>query len=85
MNTDGQCHQNGYSIQYTPFHPSDPTREPIHCMVYIGMPDNPQFQGALNPQDVATKINESIGPSVSFSTFKTPYLWFETFTDGIPG
>lgn len=32
-------------------------------MVYIGMPDNPQFLGALDPQDVALKINESIGPS----------------------
>lgn len=32
-------------------------------MVYIGMPDNPQFLGALDPQDVARKINESIGPS----------------------
>ena len=58
---------NGYSIQYTPFHPGDPNRKPIHCMVYIGMPDNPQFLGALDPQDVAKKINESIGPSVSLS------------------
>ena len=32
-------------------------------MVYIGMPDNPQFMGALKPQDVAMRINESIGPS----------------------
>lgn len=32
-------------------------------MVYIGMPDNPQFLGALEPQAVAEKINESKGPS----------------------
>jgi cation transport protein ChaC len=32
-------------------------------MVYIGMPDNPQFLGALKPADVAKKINESRGPS----------------------
>lgn len=32
-------------------------------MVYIGMPDNPQFLGALDPQEVALTINESRGPS----------------------
>lgn len=32
-------------------------------MVYIGMPDNPQFLGALKPADVAEKINQSRGPS----------------------
>lgn len=54
---------NGYSIQYTPFHPADEAQADIRCMVYIGMPDNPQFLGALDPQRVAEKINESIGPS----------------------
>ena len=54
---------NGYSIQYTPFHPADPKMDDIKCMVYIGMPDNPQFLGALKPEDVAKKINESRGPS----------------------
>lgn len=54
---------NGYSIQYTPFHPSDRDQPDIKCMVYIGMPDNPQFLGALDPQAVALKINESRGPS----------------------
>lgn len=54
---------NGYSIQYTPFHPADATKPDLHCLVYIGMPDNPQFLGALDPQAVAEKINESIGPS----------------------
>ena len=56
---------NGYSIQYTPFHPSDEHRDSIQCMVYIGMPGNPQFCGAEDPHDVARKINDSIGPSVS--------------------
>ena len=32
-------------------------------MVYIGMPDNPQFLGALKPNDVAETINRSKGPS----------------------
>jgi cation transport protein ChaC len=54
---------NGYSIRYTPFHPADPSVDDIRCMVYIGMPDNPQFTGALEPADVAKKINESRGPS----------------------
>lgn len=54
---------NGYSIQYTPFHPADPSMGDIRCMVYIGMPDNPQFLGPLKPADVAKKINESRGPS----------------------
>ncbi len=35
----------------------------IKCMVYIGMPDNPQFLGALKPEDVAKRINQSRGPS----------------------
>lgn len=56
---------NGYSIQYTPFHPNGGSRKPIRCMVYIGMPDNPQFLGAMDPLEVAKKINESAGPSVS--------------------
>jgi len=54
---------NGYSIQYTPFHPADPEKDDIRCMVYIGMPDNPQFLGALTPADVAETIHQSRGPS----------------------
>ena len=54
---------NGYSIQYTPFHPADVSIPDIHCLVYIGMPDNPNFLGALRQDDVAKKINQSIGPS----------------------
>ena len=51
---------------YTPFHPADGgnTSTPdIRCLVYIGLPDNPQFLGALSQEDVAEKINQSIGPS----------------------
>jgi glutathione-specific gamma-glutamylcyclotransferase len=54
---------NGYSIQYTPFVPAEEGSPERTCLVYIGMPDNPQFLGALQPQAVAEKINESIGPS----------------------
>ena len=54
---------NGYSIQYTNFRPADNNLSDIHCLVYIGMPDNAQFLGALRPDDVANKINDSIGPS----------------------
>lgn len=54
---------NGYSIQYTPFHPAEYGRPDINCLVYIGMPDNPQFLGALDPEQVAHKINQSRGPS----------------------
>jgi cation transport protein ChaC len=58
---------NGYSIQYTPFIPAassqDLTEEHIHCLVYIGMPDNPQFMGPQDPQKLAEHILRSKGPS----------------------
>jgi glutathione-specific gamma-glutamylcyclotransferase len=54
---------NGYSIQYTPFHPADAKYNEIRCMVYIGMPDNPQFLGAQHPADVAKTISISRGQS----------------------
>lgn len=72
---------NGYSIQYTPFLPSDASRKSIHCMVYIGMPDNPQFLGAADPLDVAKKINESIGPSVSLFCYSTYHPCYQNITD----
>lgn len=56
---------NGYSVQYTPFHPADAQIPQFQCLVYIGMPENPQFLGAIKPQDVAEIINNSIGPSGS--------------------
>ena len=54
---------NGYSIQYTPIHPADSSLQPLRCLVYIGMPDNPQFLGALHPQEVAERISWCKGPS----------------------
>ncbi|KAF2235035.1 ChaC-like protein [Viridothelium virens] len=72
---------NGYSIQFTPIHPSpeliksstectDPKphissagSEPINCLVYIGLPNNPQFLGPQDPQALAEHIVRSKGPS----------------------
>lgn len=53
---------NGYTIHYTPFHPSDgsPT---IRTLVYIGTPDNDQFMGPQDPQKLAEHIYRSVGPS----------------------
>ena len=53
---------NGYTIQYTPFHPADgsPT---IRTLVYIGTPDNDQFVGPQDPQKLAEHIYKSVGPS----------------------
>ena len=59
---------NGYSIQYTDFHPS-PSKDSAHsssipkCMVYIGLPSNPQFLGRQSPEAVAEVIATSVGPS----------------------
>ncbi|EOA86313.1 uncharacterized protein SETTUDRAFT_161200 [Exserohilum turcica Et28A] len=86
---------NGYSIQFTPFHPAvssaqvivepgaqaeEPASplsgikvtstatvmdevENIKCLVYIGLPENPQFLGSQDPDALAQKILESKGPS----------------------
>ena len=55
---------NGYSIQYTSFYPSTSNAQPIErCLVYIGLPSNPQFLGRQCPQDVAEVIATSTGPS----------------------
>jgi cation transport protein ChaC len=60
---------NGYSIQYTPFHVSKTyaaTHDlpvPIHCLVYVGLPDNPQFMGPQDLQSLAEHIVKSRGPS----------------------
>ena len=85
---------NGYSIQFTPFHPAISTAEvtspphdsepsesergmwagiratnsisvteeagSIKCLVYIGLPENPQFLGAQDPDALARKILESM-------------------------
>ena len=54
---------NGYSIQYAPFHPVDQSKASIECLVYIGLPDNPQFMGVQEPQKLAEHIFHSKGPS----------------------
>ena len=72
---------NGYSIQFTPIHPSlelvkiqnhseelrtsisEANSSPINCLVYIGLPDNPQFLGPQDPQALAEHILHSKGPS----------------------
>lgn len=54
---------NGYSVQYTAFHSSDKTSPSIKCLVYIGLPDNPQFTGVQDPQALAEHIARSKGPS----------------------
>lgn len=53
---------NGYTIHYTPFHPS-PSGPPIRTLVYIGTPDNDQFVGPQDPQALAEHIARSAGPS----------------------
>jgi len=35
----------------------------IKCLVYIGLPDNPQFLGPQDPQALAEHIVRSRGPS----------------------
>ena len=36
---------------------------PINCLVYIGLPDNPQFLGLQDPDTLARHIVKSVGPS----------------------
>ncbi|KAK5113063.1 hypothetical protein LTR62_003642 [Meristemomyces frigidus] len=58
------------AITYTPFTPaaSGPKLSPtnaqqIRCLVYIGLPTNPQFLGPQDPQELAERIIASRGPS----------------------
>jgi cation transport protein ChaC len=53
---------NGYTIHYTPFFPADGTPA-IATLVYIGTPDNEQFMGPQDPQELAEHIFKSVGPS----------------------
>lgn len=68
--------QNGYSVQYTTFYKaaSAPTstntttdnndeNKTLRCLVYIGLPSNPQFVGPQDPQALAAHILASRGPS----------------------
>ncbi|KAK5655027.1 hypothetical protein OQA88_6786 [Cercophora sp. LCS_1] len=61
---------NGYTVDYTPFHPAPgtdpallPQRGPIQTLLYIGTPDNDQFVGPQDPQQLAEHIYRSHGPS----------------------
>ncbi|KAK4565355.1 hypothetical protein LTR86_003972 [Recurvomyces mirabilis] len=42
---------------------SGDTPKQIQCLVYIGLPDNPQFLGPQDPQALAEHIAKSRGPS----------------------
>jgi len=53
---------NGYTIHYAPFHPADGSPS-IRTMVYIGTPENDQFVGPQDPQELAEHIWKSEGPS----------------------
>ncbi|KAI8691151.1 Gamma-glutamylcyclotransferase [Fusarium sp. Ph1] len=53
---------NGYSIHYAPFHPADGSSS-INSLVYIGTPENDQFVGPQDPQELAEHIARSQGPS----------------------
>ena len=54
---------NGYSIQYASFHPAEQGQPQLECLVYIGLPSNPQFLGAQEPHALAQCIARSAGPS----------------------
>ncbi|GAM89508.1 hypothetical protein ANO11243_075470 [Dothideomycetidae sp. 11243] len=60
---------NGYSMQCVPFHTANSFEctealpRPISCLVYIGLPDNPQFVGPQDPQRLAEHIVTHRGPS----------------------
>ncbi|KAL8806671.1 MAG: hypothetical protein Q9182_001199 [Xanthomendoza sp. 2 TL-2023] len=59
---------NGYSIQYTPFYPaaaaaSTTEKKVEKCMVYIGLPSNPQFLGVQDMDRLARRIWRCRGPS----------------------
>jgi glutathione-specific gamma-glutamylcyclotransferase len=57
--------QNGYSVQYTPFHAVGHSEIQTlnQCLVYIGLPSNPQFIGPQDAQTLAEHILKSKGPS----------------------
>lgn len=53
---------NGYSVRYTDLQPTEGL-QPINCLVYIGLPSNPQFTGPQDPEQLAAHILRSRGPS----------------------
>ncbi|KAG6012718.1 hypothetical protein E4U54_007324 [Claviceps lovelessii] len=60
---------NGYTIHYTPFHPAaeadggGKSAPIVKTLVYIGTPDNAQFVGPQDPEELARHIWRSNGPS----------------------
>jgi glutathione-specific gamma-glutamylcyclotransferase len=63
---------NGYSIHWVPFQPAIETQPVIpRTLVYIGTPDNDQFVGPQEPQELAEHIWRSEGPS----GLNRDYLW----------
>jgi len=70
---------NGYTIHYTSFHPADGSST-IKTLVYIGTPENDQFMGPQNPQELAEHIHKSEGPS---GLNKDYLLNLETALDGL--
>ncbi|KAI4228408.1 MAG: hypothetical protein L6R40_008137 [Gallowayella cf. fulva] len=55
---------NGYSIQYAPFQPASSNERPVEkCMIYIGLPSNPQFLGPQDMDALARRIWRCKGPS----------------------
>lgn len=53
---------NGYTIHFTQFFPADGSPS-FKTLVYIGTPDNDQFMGPQDPQELAEHIYRSKGPS----------------------
>ncbi|KAI9655622.1 MAG: hypothetical protein M1829_000621 [Trizodia sp. TS-e1964] len=54
---------NGYTTTYTTFYQAPTELSTIRVMVYLGTPENPQFVGPQDPQDLARWIWQSRGPS----------------------
>jgi cation transport regulator ChaC len=64
---------NGYSLHSTPFFPASSSKgileghasssTVINCLVYIGLPTNPQFAGPQDPEALAKHILRGTGPS----------------------
>lgn len=53
---------NGYSMHWIDFHPADGSKT-VKTLAYIGLPDNAQFVGVQDPQNLAEHIYKSEGPS----------------------
>lgn len=64
--SSGKTKANDMSATYQNVHVPEsvsPDGKTIKCLVYIGLPDNPQFLGPQDPQALAEHIVKSRGPS----------------------